>query len=377
MTSTKTMITVDMALNLPPFGSHEIISGKSGINRKVEWVHIIELATMKTTFNGGELILTTGKGWIDQSELVIPMIHKLIESNASALCIELHTDISNIPEEVTHIADKYKFPIIIFHESVKFMDITRAIYDIMYLKRIDTSSLILNQIWNLESIQETNYKKIVEDKNCGILILVANNVEFITLFKKTSFNIKIIKTYISSFNSTLFLVKTALNIENFQTKIGSILDTAVSKQSDTILVSPYFQNESELVEAIKKLKYLYHYDKYFKLEGIIRFENMHLEKIVYSLYENNTLTSLTDEYLGSLIEYDAKYESELLLTLKVLLETNDNKKEAARKLFISRQTIYHRIDLIKAILNVDFMTPQYKTMYELLLFNIFCRKTTY
>ncbi|RLL43809.1 PucR family transcriptional regulator [Oceanobacillus piezotolerans] len=77
------------------------------------------------------------------------------------------------------------------------------------------------------------------------------------------------------------------------------------------------------------------------------------------------LESYAAEYLGPLLEYDEKMNGNLLLTLSVFLETMGSKKETADRLFIVRQTLYHRLDKIKELLGEDFMEPMKRQAIEM------------
>jgi PucR family transcriptional regulator, purine catabolism regulatory protein len=55
-------------------------------------------------------------------------------------------------------------------------------------------------------------------------------------------------------------------------------------------------------------------------------------------------------------------------TLKVYLHTNGQKKDPAERLFIVRQTLYHRSEKIKQLLGPDFMQTEKRLALELMLF---------
>lgn len=44
------------------FESAKLIAGHHGLERQVQWTHILEIKDFDTLINGGELILTTGVG---------------------------------------------------------------------------------------------------------------------------------------------------------------------------------------------------------------------------------------------------------------------------------------------------------------------------
>ncbi|MFD6441521.1 PucR family transcriptional regulator [Peribacillus sp. NPDC060186] len=88
---------------------------------------------------------------------------------------------------------------------------------------------------------------------------------------------------------------------------------------------------------------------------------------VYRLLLQNdtfTLNSFITDYLGPILEYDAKHNSKLLLTLKVLISSG-SKQEAADLLYIRRQTLYQRLEKLEGILGEDYLEPPHRICLEL------------
>ncbi|MBP2077126.1 PucR family transcriptional regulator [Oceanobacillus polygoni] len=77
------------------------------------------------------------------------------------------------------------------------------------------------------------------------------------------------------------------------------------------------------------------------------------------------LEAYVSEYLGPLLEYEQKTKSNLLLTLSIFLDTMGSKKETSDRLYIVRQTLYHRLEKIKELLGDDFMEPTNRQAIEL------------
>ena len=57
-------------------------------------------------------------------------------------------------------------------------------------------------------------------------------------------------------------------------------------------------------------------------------------------------------------------DSNLFETLCVYLECGGSKKETADRLFIVRQTLYHRIEKLELLLGEDFMAPSNRLALE-------------
>jgi purine catabolism regulator len=83
--------------------------------------------------------------------------------------------------------------------------------------------------------------------------------------------------------------------------------------------------------------------------------------------QTGEVTSFIDGYLSGIIAYDHEKNGQLLKTLHMYLALSGSKQETAKELFIVRQTLYHRLDKIAAILGDDFMQPQKRIALELAL----------
>lgn len=85
-------------------------------------------------------------------------------------------------------------------------------------------------------------------------------------------------------------------------------------------------------------------------------QSYYADQIYHSLiqhFTNSQLKEIYDETLGILEKYDTENQAELLLTLSTYLNCLGNITQAAKKLFIHRNTMFYRLDQIKELLQVD------------------------
>ena len=97
------------------------------------------------------------------------------------------------------------------------------------------------------------------------------------------------------------------------------------------------------------------------------YEDLHLYRLISQMSKHMDLQELVIEYLQPLIENDRRYNGKLLETLKMYLECNGSKQETANKLFIVRQTLYHRLQKIENLLGKDFMEHEKRVALEFML----------
>jgi purine catabolism regulator len=99
------------------------------------------------------------------------------------------------------------------------------------------------------------------------------------------------------------------------------------------------------------------------------YSELHVYRVISSMKRNGQLSDYVTDYLDPIIRFDAKKNTQLMHTLKVILKLSGAKRETAKELFISRQTLYHRLEQIATLLGDDFMSPQKRFALELAVYS--------
>src|SRR5690625_7966919 len=74
-------LTVKDILKRSYFKNTDIVAGHNGLDRKVNWVHIVEIATFGHLLNGEEMILSTGVEWANDTEKSLHYLKQLLDFN--------------------------------------------------------------------------------------------------------------------------------------------------------------------------------------------------------------------------------------------------------------------------------------------------------
>ncbi|GGH64847.1 PucR family transcriptional regulator [Paenibacillus silvae] len=115
-------------LKRPVFRKAEYVASDRALERYVRWVHIMEVPEIGDLLSGGELILTTGIGWSEGNQRGLSFLHQLITCGAAGLCIELGEHTRPQLERLKQIAAEADFPLIWFHDQVRYIDITQDLH---------------------------------------------------------------------------------------------------------------------------------------------------------------------------------------------------------------------------------------------------------
>lgn len=97
------------------------------------------------------------------------------------------------------------------------------------------------------------------------------------------------------------------------------------------------------------------------------YENLHLFRTVLKMEEEGDLDDFVDEHLGELLRFDEDRQGQLIQTLKVYLQCFGSKQDAAKELYVVRQTLYHRLDKISELMGEDLFSSPKRLSVELAL----------
>lgn len=152
---TEFVLTVKDILKRKTFKSAKVIAGSKGLTRQVKWSHILEIKEFESLINGGELILTTGVGLQLDHPTQLKYVKSLIGKNAAGICIEIGTYFKELPIELIKLAEQHDFPILIFEEIVKFVDITQDLHTLIINQHHQMLSQLDTQSWKFMSLSLT------------------------------------------------------------------------------------------------------------------------------------------------------------------------------------------------------------------------------
>lgn len=498
------MITVQDVLGRKHFDCANVVAGEKGLARIIKWVHILEIVEVKQLIQGNELVLTTGVVLKDNEQGFLTFIEQLNHLNVAGLCVELGEYIAEIPKSVIELANSLNFPILVFTEIVKFIEITQDVHSIIisqqfealkrledYAQQINKYSLKtsdMNQI--LRYMQRYLQVNVVLELKNHSYTFIPNKDSDLFLYLKNSDSRKIACSELNLFEQSygnVYIFSPTRDLTDFD---YLILDRTIVTLSQCVLRDLYIEEKSEseyrqllenwingktsdeeiglfleewhpsmkeahwfvmihqlkretknkdltyykinlrkalekegfhsfTVEQSKRLifiicdirgkgsykdrmkrslneggnqsksdaqiavgRYVPHFNqlqesfltaqdtvqiRWKKPELSYFYEDLYLFHLVQVLQQNNLIMRVAEEKIDLLHHHDKKNNSHLIHTLKVYLRCNGLKKETAEKLFIVRQTLYHRLEKIEQILGSDFMEYENRLYLEMVL----------
>ena len=524
-------LTVQDVIKRDSFKSAKVVAGFDGLDRQVKWSHILETRDFESLINGGELILTTGTGIVIELSSLITYMKKMIDKGVAGICIEFGPHFKVIPSEIIELANEANFPIIIFEDTVRFIDITQDLHTHIInqhhemLSQLDRLSrnfiaLSLNHNGILKILQELNeqfgeniffindddkpyyYPTEIKDLEISLRTYIEESsfdttkqrtftvgkdlfalmpvqvlgqtwgnlyvqikqqplsLEFLFLIldraalaiaqilfrnrtieeRKQSlegelvrnllngreYEVDDLQTYFPPSSKNMHFrvfiiqmnspatnlseedwdeIKTqrSMLIRNLFKRYG-VFPAISSRRSEIIVIASFIaadhlKNETNRFSQIKNIllemkeinvidgskctfgistahtNISHMKNGYKEAREVLKlheagittsnfYESLGVYRLLLTLKMSGDLDLYIDEYLGPVIEYDLKANGNLFETLKIYLEFAGSKKETSDRLFIVRQTLYHRLDRLEKLLGKDFMEPTNRLALE-------------
>jgi purine catabolism regulator len=122
--------TVAEALALPVIrrSKPRVIAGTAGMQGRVRWAHVAEVADIAHLLRGGELVLTTGLLLPDDDAGLTRYVDDLAAVGAAGLVVELVRRWSDrVPGALVAAAEKHGLPLITLAQETRFVNVTEAV----------------------------------------------------------------------------------------------------------------------------------------------------------------------------------------------------------------------------------------------------------
>uniref|UniRef100_UPI003A896E4C PucR family transcriptional regulator ligand-binding domain-containing protein n=1 Tax=Leucobacter sp. BZR 635 TaxID=3378705 RepID=UPI003A896E4C len=125
--------SVSDVLRIPELaaGAPELVTGDTGLERRVRWAHVVAGREAPGLLDGGELVLTTGAGWPPghgESAELDALMRTLVVADPAGIVFELGTHFDATPPALTAACVAHGIPLIVLHRVVRFVQITQRVH---------------------------------------------------------------------------------------------------------------------------------------------------------------------------------------------------------------------------------------------------------
>ncbi|PRX47112.1 purine catabolism regulator [Prauserella shujinwangii] len=117
-----------LALPVVRHGGPRVVAGAAGLDARVRWVHVAEVADIAHLLKGGELVLTTGIALPDDDGALTKYVGELAGVGVSGLVVELVRHWSDrLPPALVHAADEHGLPLVTLSRETRYVTVTEAV----------------------------------------------------------------------------------------------------------------------------------------------------------------------------------------------------------------------------------------------------------
>lgn len=124
-----------------------------------------------------------------------------------------------------------------------------------------------------------------------------------------------------------------------------------------------YHSVSDIPQSYKEAKRVIELEQ-SNIASVLFYEDIGIYEILFQLNSRQQIESFIQANLGGILQLEPTIRQELLTTLEVFLDHNGSYKEASQKLYVVRQTLYHRINKLQDLLGKDFMSSPNRLSLE-------------
>ncbi len=121
-------MTVREALALNSLASAKVVAGQDGLERDVQWAHVVDMPDPAPWVRPGQLLLTTGFAWPTQEREVTSLVRLLCNRGLAAVGLAVPGYLKKFPDAARVEADKLNLPLIEIPFEVPFAQITEELH---------------------------------------------------------------------------------------------------------------------------------------------------------------------------------------------------------------------------------------------------------
>ncbi|MDD6339104.1 MAG: PucR family transcriptional regulator ligand-binding domain-containing protein [Butyrivibrio sp.] len=352
-----------------------LIAGKSGINRAVSWVHMVENEEAACFLDGYEVAFLTGVGIVGKDTL-LSLIKAIYENNATGVIINIGPFIEEIPDDVIEFCDANNFPLFSVPWKIHLAEIIKIFC--FTISKDDQSSLQIASAFKnaiLFPKQEELYMVYLSQNgflpswcyNVCSIKLYDSNGEFLPLSRLELISVGLDnylshhkhKNYACFSNNDEILVIIANHSDSechsMSDDILSYLNKALPEEEKYLIgigratksVRCLFKSHNQ-AHAIQKLNQNGQIDS-----TMFSYSEMGIYRLLIGIEDSDIITDYYNKTIAPLEAYDDANNSDLCKILRSYLFHNGSVKDTADELFVHRNTINYKLTKISDILDVD------------------------
>lgn len=126
-----------LALPVIRHGGPRVAAGAEGLDRRVRWVHVAEVADIAHLLKGGELVLTTGIALPDDEPALARYVAELAAVGVAGIVVELVRHWHKaLPSALREAADRHGVPLVTLSRETRYVTVTETVNGLIVDKQV-------------------------------------------------------------------------------------------------------------------------------------------------------------------------------------------------------------------------------------------------
>lgn len=344
----------------------KLISGKSGLDNLVQWVHILEDDNVTAFLHGNELVFTAGI--LNHSEdWLLNFARRLHDVGTSAFVVNIGPHTKEIPCSVIAYCDKVSMPLFTIPWETRMVDMTRDFcHRIMHNEQVEnnTATTIKNIIFNIGDMDA----QILQMERCGyqrngkfcFISIMTDDTDTAgydgcmdKLRKIAERTAKRMHELYISFSYKDHLILSLMNYSDAEIKM--FVTEFLRASAQEIKCSGLHMGISANQMGIFNQKT--NFEKALSAMEMARtreqtccyYDELGIYKVLYAVNEKTVLRDYYKDVIGDLEDYDRENATDLTGMLRSYLENNASLQIVAEKQFVHRNTVTNHLKKIEEI----------------------------
>ena len=358
---------MDLILNemYEQFGARfqmELVAGSNGLRRPMKWVYVTEDHTTADFLRGGELIITTGVLSGNSSEWLMLFLNRMLERKTCGLVLNLGAYLSReiLTPDILEFCDLHRYPLFVMPWHIHLYDVTRVFYEQIYIhtRRDENLRDAFTALLSQHGVDDTELVRLDESGfpvrgSYYVAALHSDDTE--KLFSSLSEMIAhhSISGYAVIYEGYCCLIALSEGFSELKLLLSSCMERISGSKAGI----------GSRVHGITEVGKSYRHAKGALLLGgahnrrITVYDETGLFRLLMDIPDRTALLRYSEGYLSSVHEYDRLHHTELAATLYLFVMHNGSVKAIAESAFCHRNTINHRLRILREDLGIDLDSP--------------------
>lgn len=375
-------ITCEDLMGLKHFQSIKLLAGHSGIHRTVTWPYVVITPSVEEWLNSGEILFIINSNeqnmsnWEFLKRIIIDCSSKRI---SGIVLVGSVSGLDSIPQNVLKLSDDYATPLYAMPWDLKLINVTKEIIDLIVSdkniqkkREIFIERLLFSEGDTADSLHDYATLHSIPVKSLHFIFsLMVTQTILSEGNAAVSETMSILKS-IGELNGNRFpiimipsgdtiigfcSVDSDIQVTHAVDYITAIYKLLITKYTPRHYAlafgSPYLSLADMSLSYKESKQALYFIKKTNPENHIARFDTLTLYRLFFDINDfiPKSASLFVDKNLKTLMDYDEKNGTELITTLKFFLQHNCNLIKTAEALYIHRNTLIYRLNIIKRTLN--------------------------